>query len=65
MTDKKEVTATAYMNCLDEVLRVRAERNRAREAVRFFASVIKCGEPWSEQCEAKLLEALEKTYGGA
>lgn len=33
MTEKKEVTAVAYMNCLDEVLRVRAERDQARKAV--------------------------------
>lgn len=33
MKEKKEVTATEYMNCLDEVLRVRAQRNEARKEV--------------------------------
>lgn len=28
-----------------------AERNALRQALRFFASVIKSGEPWTEACE--------------
>ena len=58
MREKKEVTANAYMNCLEEVLRVRAQRHRMRKAVNFFASVIKSGEPWTQECETMLCQAL-------
>lgn len=44
-----------------EGARVEAERQRdeARKAVAFFASVIKCGEPWTAQCEQAMKAAMD------
>jgi hypothetical protein len=42
-----------------EVANLRAERLALRQAVAFFASVIKSGEPWTETCERTLRAVLD------
>ena len=36
-----------------EIIRLREENARLRNCIRFFASVIKSGEEWSETCQQK------------
>ena len=40
-----------YEKSLEEIFR---ERNADTRALRFARSVIKCGEPWTEQCEKEI-----------
>lgn len=40
---------------------MREERDKLAQLAAFLRSVIKSGEPWSEQCETKYLESMFKT----
>ncbi len=58
--DRHTATANpaAVIALCDDHARLRAERDAAREVVRFFASVIKSGEEWTHYCETELRRAL-------
>lgn len=52
--DRMRELASGY---LEEVKRLSAENARLRTCLGFFASVIKCGEPWTDTCEAEYRKA--------
>ena len=42
-----------------EIANLRAERVALRQAVAFFASAVKRGEPWTETCERALRRVMD------
>ena len=48
-----------------ELATLRAERSALRQAVSFFASVIKSGENWSPECERILRRVMDGPFIGS
>ncbi|MFC0408859.1 hypothetical protein [Roseomonas elaeocarpi] len=49
-----------YLALLDRLRVAEAERDRARQCLLFFCSVIQCGEPWTDTCQ-RAFDAATRT----
>jgi hypothetical protein len=54
-----EKNGETIMEAAAEIETLRAENERLRSCLGFFASVIKSGERWSEMCEDRYRAALQ------
>jgi hypothetical protein len=44
-----------------EITSLKSQLEQAQECLKFFQCVIKCGEPWTDECQKQFDAALERS----